>query len=92
MYWRNFPGGGAERAIAVFGNRFLDPRAGTNGRPDISQAAGDAAAFTAFGNTYADGRAVPVAGMRNAVPTAAQRARHAGVTAPTLSIPGYQGS
>ncbi|NUT04003.1 MAG: hypothetical protein HOV76_11020 [Hamadaea sp.] len=91
MYWRNFPGTGAERAIAVFGNRFLDPRAGTEGRPDISQVAGDTAAFAASGNTYADGRAVPVVGMRNAAPTAAQRARCAGITVPTLSIPGYQG-
>ncbi|SEH02635.1 Pectate lyase superfamily protein [Nonomuraea solani] len=91
MYWRNFPGTGAELAIAVFGNRFLDPRAGAAGRPDISQVAGDAAAFTASGNTYADGRAVPVSGMREAAPTAAQRARCAGATVPALSIPGYQG-
>ncbi|MER6579681.1 glycosyl hydrolase family 28-related protein [Nonomuraea sp. NPDC001023] len=91
MYWRNFPGTGAEQAIAVFGNRFLDPLAGTPGRPDVSQVAGDAAAFTASDNTYADGRAVPVVGMRNAAPTADQRARCAGSTVPELSIPGYQG-
>ncbi|MEV0385048.1 glycosyl hydrolase family 28-related protein [Nonomuraea sp. NPDC050643] len=91
MYWRNFPGTGAELAIAVFGNRFLDPLAGAAGRPDVSQVAGDAAAFTASGNTYADGRAVPVVGMREAAPTAAQRARCDGVTVPTLTVPGYQG-
>lgn len=91
MYWRNFGGTGAEQEIAIFGNRFLDPKAGTKGRPDVSQVAGDASAFTASGNTYADGRAVPVVGMRTAAPTSAQRARCAGVTVPTLSIPGYQG-
>lgn len=91
QYWRNFTGTGIEQAIAVFDNRFVDPAAGQPDRPDISQTAGDRDAFAAHNNTYPDGSPVPVAGMRTAAPTTAQRARCSGATAPDLQVPAYTG-